>query len=328
MAIQDKFRQMLMMDYATKQQQQQQNGLLDQPQIGGGLLSSLGNINPNILIGASIAGQGLKGQDPFSAVLPAVTQTAQIQKLLRPKRRGTKSVYNQKTGKTEFATETQIAQNPNLVPVPTGTVTRFNTDTGQVEILPAGMVGQQIKDQTKAKSLSTEYNILSNFIGDMKSRLPETKTGGVGLGYAVAESLADQTAQIAESLGVKDTLVIEDAEAIDEYLKSKGFTEGAKNYATMKSSVTNLGYALAKIAEPNNPRLSEGDIIRQLGRINFGGSREVFSASLDQILKEEGIRAEATIKSLGGDVSIFEPKKKKKKEEGKPEGYDPLGILK
>lgn len=94
MAIQDKFRQMLMMDYATKQQQQQQNGLLDQPQIGGGLLSSLGNINPNILIGASIAGQGLKGQDPFSAVIPAVTQTAQIQKLLTPKVGSLKQAYD------------------------------------------------------------------------------------------------------------------------------------------------------------------------------------------------------------------------------------------
>ena len=322
----ERLRQIFQFNQAVNQDNQ---GLLtnQNTQATGGLLGGLTS-NPNLLIGAGIIGQGVQGKDPFGSIIPAVTQTAQIQKLLTPKRRGTKSVYNQKTGKTQFATETQIAQNPNLVPVPTGTVTRFNTETGQVEILPAGMVGQQIKDQTKAKSLSNEYNILSNFIGDMKSRLPETKTGGVGLGYAVAESLADQTAQIAESLGVKDTLVIEDTEAIGKYLKSKGFTEGAKNYATMESSVTNLGYALAKIAEPNNPRLSEGDIIRQLGRINFGGSREVFSASLDQILKEEGIRAKATIKSLGGDVSIFEPKKKKKKEEGKPEGYDPLGILK
>ena len=43
----------------------------------------------------------------------------------------------------------------------------------------------------------------------------------------------------------------------------------------------------------------EGDIIRQLDRINFGGSRNVFLASLDQVLKEEGIRASATIKGLG-----------------------------
>lgn len=87
----------------------------------------------------------------------------------------------------------------------------------------------------------------------------------------------------------------------------------------MKGSVTNLGYALAKVAEPNNPKLSEGDIIRQLDRIKFGGSRDVFAASLDQILKEEGIRAKAEMQSLGGDISIFDPQKnikKKEKEQG------------
>jgi len=73
----------------------------------------------------------------------------------------------------------------------------------------------------------------------------------------------------------------------------------------MKGSVINLGYALAKIAEPDNPRLSEGDIIRQLNRINFGSSRKVFADSLDQILKEEGIRARATIKGFKLDPNNF-----------------------
>jgi len=276
---------------------------------GGGLL---GNLNQGALLGAAIYGQGVQGKDPFASLLPAFTQTAQVQKLLTPTTK-TKSVYNQKTGKTAFATDAEIRANSDLVPVPTGTVTRFNTETGQVEILPAGMAGQQIKDQTTARSIGTQYGILKDFIGDMKNRLPETKTGAVGIGYSVVEGLADQTSQLAESLGVKDTLKIENTEAIDNYLKSKGFTKAAQNYATMKGSVINVGYALAKIAEPDNPRLSEGDIIRQLDRLNFGGSREVFAASLDQILKEEGIRAKAEMKSLGGDMSVFETPKKKKK---------------
>ena len=277
-----------------------------------GLLGGLQNINPNLLIGAAITGAGMKGQDPFSSILPATLQAAQISKYLTPTTK-TKSVYNQKTGKTAFATDAEIRANSDLVPVPTGTVTRFNTETGQVEILPAGMAGQQIKDQTTARSIGTQYGILEDFIGDMKNRLPETKTGAVGIGYSVVEGLADQTSQLAESLGVKDTLKIENTEAIDNYLKTKGFTKAAQNYATMKGSVINVGYALAKIAEPDNPRLSEGDIIRQLNRLNFGGSREVFAASLDQILKEEGIRAKAEMKSLGGDMSVFETPKKKKK---------------
>ena len=92
----------------------------------------------------------------------------------------------------------------------------------------------------------------------------------------------------------------------------------------MKGSVINLGYALAKIAEPNNPRLSEGDILRQLNRINFGASRDVFAASLDNILKEEGIRAEAEIKALGGDISIFE--KDKKEKDKQKSAIDPLNL--
>ena len=36
----------------------------------------------------------------------------------------------------------------------------------------------------------------------------------------------------------------------------------------MKGAVINLAYMLAKIKEPGNPRLSEGDIIRQMNRIS------------------------------------------------------------
>jgi hypothetical protein len=300
-----------MIDFSERLKKLQ--GLLNSPMNqSGGLLDK---IPQGAILGSAIYSQGIQGKDPFSALLPAALQTAQLQKYMTPKAGTTKAVYNSKTGKTEFATEREIAANPNLSPAPTGTVTRFNTETGQVEILPAGMAGQQIKDQTTARSIGTQYGILEDFIGDMKNRLPETKTGAVGIGYSVVENLADQTSQLAESLGVKDTLKIENTETLDNYLKSKGFTKAAQNYATMKGSVTNVGYSLAKIAEPDNPRLSEGDIIRQLDRLNFGGSREVFAASLDQILKEEGIRAKAEMQSLGGDMSIFDPQKNNKKKE-------------
>ena len=73
-------------------------GLLGQGgQMGGGLLQSnlsqmnqgegglLGNIPQAALLGSAIYGQGIQGRDPFSALLPAVTQTAQLQKLMTPK---------------------------------------------------------------------------------------------------------------------------------------------------------------------------------------------------------------------------------------------------
>ena len=43
----------------------------------------LGNLNP-LFLGASIIGSGMQGRDPFSSVLPAATQTAQLQQLLTP----------------------------------------------------------------------------------------------------------------------------------------------------------------------------------------------------------------------------------------------------
>jgi len=73
-------------------------GLLGQGgQMGGGLLQSnlsqmnqgegglLSNIPQAALLGSAIYGQGIQGRDPFSALLPAVTQTAQLQKLMTPK---------------------------------------------------------------------------------------------------------------------------------------------------------------------------------------------------------------------------------------------------
>ena len=230
----------------------------------------------------------------------------------------TKGAYNKATGETGYYTNDQIlSSGGNLVPIPQGQSMSFNTKTGVFEMTPTGAFNQNLKNEDKAKKLGTQYQILEGFIGDMKLRLPETKTSATGVGFAIVEGISDQVSQIAESLGVKDTLVIEDEEKLDNYLSSKGFTEGAISYQTMKGSAINLGYALAKIAEPDNPRLSEGDIIRQLNRINFGGSREVFAASLDQVLKEEGIRAKFEMKGLGGDLSVFDEKEKKEKKEFK-----------
>lgn len=287
-----------------------------------GLLGGMQNINPNLLIGASIAGAGIQGKDPFSSILPAVAQTAQISKLMTPKRKPLKQAYDPKTQKNVFATDVEIKEQ-GLEPARTGMVTTMNPNTGEVMSVPVTEYKSILNKSDKAKSKITQYNILQGFIGDMKNRLPATKTGAVGAGYNLVEGLSDQFSQLAEGLGVKDTLQIENTEAIDNYLESKGFTKAAQNFATMKGSVINLGYALAKIAEPDNPRLSEGDIIRQLNRINFGSSRDVFAASLDNILKEEGIRAKAEIQTLGGDVSMFE---KKKKEQQELSTIDPLNL--
>ena len=68
-----------MIDSLRKRYEQLQ-GLLNASQNQpGGLLS---NIPQNVLLGSAIFSQGLQGRDPFSALLPAVTQTAQTSSVL------------------------------------------------------------------------------------------------------------------------------------------------------------------------------------------------------------------------------------------------------
>jgi hypothetical protein len=66
-----------------KRKYAQLQGLLNTPMNQQGGL--LGNIPQAALLGSAIFGQGIQGRDPFSALLPAVAQTAQLQKLLTPK---------------------------------------------------------------------------------------------------------------------------------------------------------------------------------------------------------------------------------------------------
>ena len=73
-----------MIDNLRKRYEQLQ-GLLNTPMNQGGGL--LGNIPQGALLGSAIFGQGLQGRDPFSALLPAVAQTAQIQRFLTPKKK-------------------------------------------------------------------------------------------------------------------------------------------------------------------------------------------------------------------------------------------------
>jgi len=96
-------------------------GLLENNEAQGGLLSSLTQ-NPNLILGASILGQGIKGQDPFSSIIPALTQTGKIQKLFTPKIPKTKPVLDSRTQKPIFASDKRIAttnlEGDVLVPIP------------------------------------------------------------------------------------------------------------------------------------------------------------------------------------------------------------------
>jgi hypothetical protein len=99
----DRLKQLFQLQQAT-----QQDGLLKQPQATGGLLGGLTS-NPNLILGASIIGQGVKGKDPFSSVIPALTETGKIQKMFTPKIPKTKEVYDTKTKQNVLASDRMIA---------------------------------------------------------------------------------------------------------------------------------------------------------------------------------------------------------------------------
>jgi hypothetical protein len=284
---------------------------------GGGLLQQnfnqmnqgqgfLSNIPESAILGAALYGQGMKGKDPLAGAFPAFVQSAQAKKLLTPKDRRTPAEKN------ADALNLKGEERADYIRAAT-----IKTDKG-LELT-------KIKNVDEGNKLLASYGVLENTINNMIERIPNTPTGFVGGTFGVVESLSDQLSQAAESLGAKSTLEIKDESVIDNYLQSKGITEGAKNYATMRSSVVNLAYNLAKLAEPNNPKFSEGDIIRQLDRINFGGSRDVFAASLQRILQDEKIRLDGTLEGLGVTESPKINKKKKKKDE--IDILDPFGIL-
>ena len=95
--IDERFRRMLMMDYATKEGQNNQGFFGGN--LTGGLLAS---INPTLLIGADIIGSGVKGKDPFSSLIPALTKTAKIKQALTPKKGGQSIRFNPQTGEFEI----------------------------------------------------------------------------------------------------------------------------------------------------------------------------------------------------------------------------------
>jgi hypothetical protein len=96
---------------------QQSGGLIDFNKMNnqeGGLLQ---NIPQSALLGSALFGQGMQGKDPFSALLPAVTQTAQLQQYMTPKKGRLISAYNPETKEVVYEYERDIKAK-GLTPVP------------------------------------------------------------------------------------------------------------------------------------------------------------------------------------------------------------------
>ena len=242
-----------------------------------------------------------------AAISSGATKLALQKALEKPKVGTPKSVRNTsnqtlfgiKPGDTGFVTAQQLFAVPGaLKPIDTKMAFRFNTNTGVLEQLPVSEIDRKNKNIANAKEIVSAVNTVGNLKDSMIERVKNAPTGAVGSVFGVLEGISDQVSQVSQALGFNQNSLdfdVNTSEKLDKYLRDKGVTRGATEFAKLKSSVINLAYNLAKIKEPGNPKLSEGDIIRQLDRIKFGQSRDVFIGALNQIYDDEVIAARGQI---------------------------------
>jgi hypothetical protein len=293
------------------------------------------------LLGAGLLSAGSKGQSLSEGLMPSLVQAGKIKKVFTPTAQKTKQAFDNVLMKNVFVTDAEIAGMPNrFTPIDKSQKMIFNPETGQVEITtgsPQKQTSLQEKNIFKANDIKNTYSILSKTIPAMQEKIANTEIGTVGGTISLIDTFRSQFSQAADAIGAKGKLdfEVDDSSKIDAFLAKNGFSSKAANYAQLKSSVINLSYTLAKIAEPGNPKFSEGDILRQMKRIGVGGSKEQFIASLEQVKKDEFLRASTTFKTLNpdGDFGFTldgsgTSKKKKNKKDNEEEDKDPLNLLK
>ena len=206
-----------------------------------GLLGNIRNINPNLLIGASIAGAGLKGLDPFSAVLPAVTQTAQLQKYLTPKAyKPSFETFVSKDGKDQVtvntATREGLAKATNLTEQG---YTKFSkaVQAGDISALQKSTQTQTEKDIRSGADLIEDLNLIS------ASYNPEFLTAQGKIKYTllkkkdllVSGSLKPEEKQYLASYGVWDA---NSSQYFNRYRKEvTGVAAGEKEIGYLKTSI-------------------------------------------------------------------------------------------
>ena len=267
------------------------------------------------LLGAGLLTAGSKGQSLSEGLMPSLIQAGKIKKAFTPTIKKTKQAFDNVLGKNVFVTDAEIASMPTrFTPIDKSQSITVNDD-GSVDIFSGSgkklLEKNQINDSRAAKMLQGTYGYLNDFIPKMQDSAAKTPSGAVGGTVAFIDTLSDQFNQLGEFTGIKNSKISFGSDT-DKFLASKGFKKDAANYAKLKGSVTKLGYSLAKIEEPDNPRLSEGDVLRQLDRINFGGSRNQFVNSLQGILEDEFIAGKAKYRMLNpkGEWGFEDPRKK------------------
>ena len=200
----------------------------------------------------------------------------------------------------------QFDENNNISSITTGGVDTSTIGEKETQKAEAKL---GVKDIDLSKTIQTDYDILQGNIVALQNKVANSQTGFAGSVISGFNVISDQFAQASEVIG--DKFKNKATKEADDYLNSKGITKKAQNYAQIKSSIINLSYELAKIAEPGNPKYSEGDIKRQLDRIRWGGSRDQIIAGLQQVLEDTYNTASKQFARYNpeGDFGFENPKK-------------------
>jgi len=306
---------------------EQLQGLLNTPmnQTTGGLL---GNIPQGVLLGSAIFGQGIQGKDPFSALLPAVAQTAQIQNLMTPKLGALKTAYDPSTKSVVYATDKEIREKGLTPALPSETIAQ--TPGGGLTISKSygdgsgtGIANQKNLDlANEIKSTNFELN---NIGTTLLTNLRKSKVGGVGASISALDSVVSQLNQAAQVFGFGKSFNDTGSGAIDSVLtKDFKLDKEAVNYEKVKSNFVNMAYLMAKSDEPGG-RFSDKDIALRMRELGVSQNPEKTAKVIESVLELRNRNAKNKYKLYSGGLELepFEELEQQKKE---LESIDPLGL--
>jgi hypothetical protein len=292
----------------------------------GGLLGGLSNINPNLLIGASIAGAGLQGKDPFSSVVPAVAQAAQIQNLITPKLGSLKSAYDPATKSVVYATDKEIREKGLTPALPTETIAQ--TPGGGLTVSKSYGGGTGTANQKNldlANEIKSSNFELNNVGTTLLTNLRKSKIGGVGATLSALDSVGSQLNQAAQVFGFGKSFNDTGSGAIDSVLtKDFKLNKEAVNYEKVKSNFVNMAFLMAKVDEPGG-RFSDKDIALRMRELGISQNPEKTAQVIEGVLELRNRNAKNKYKLYSGGLELepFEELEQQKKEF---ESIDPLNL--
>jgi hypothetical protein len=309
-----------------KRRYAQFQGLLNTPMNQAGGL--LGNIPQAALLGSAIYGQGVQGRDPFSALLPAVAQTAQLQKYMTPELGALKTAYDPATKSVVYATDKEIREKGFTPALPSETIAQ--TPGGGLTISKSygdgsgtGIANQKNLDlANEIKSTNFELN---NIGTTLLTNLRKSKIGGVGGTISALDSVGSQLNQAAQVFGFGKSFNDTGSGAIDSVLtKDFKLDKEAVNFEKVKSNFVNMAFLMAKSDEPGG-RFSDKDIALRMRELGISQNPQKTAQVIEGVLELRNRNAKNKYKLYSGGLELepFEELEQQKKE---LESIDPLGL--